>query len=470
MSKVTGSERDRSRREEASESGARGRYSLDAHDDDGFGAEPEDHRRRRAQMLSLRRIVSAILVFAALAIAAEARAQDPSALPSPLRVEHVLAFAREHRAEIDAARARTDAAAQRPAIVSVPDDPMIMISLDHLPFRLDGADFSAMVQQTFPLSRVLGYRREAADAEARRFAADARRVVLDVQFEAVRAFFMLDERRRSAAVLDEQILVAREVVALTNARYAAGQGSQAEVLRAQVELVRLEAERGALTALISAAEAMLNAAIGREAHLPVPAIAPVSTSAEPPPTDTIVSAALTRRPEIAAARSEQERMHAEVGMMRSMYWPMALVRAGAVHSMIEGPGVMIMLGVSVPIIWGAARRAGVDEALAMVRMSDAELRAMRVMIQGEVVAARDEVLAWRARLASITDQVIPLARETVTAVLASYRSGQTPLVGVVDALRALLSARQDEVMASVNLGLAWARLERAMGRFGSDAR
>jgi hypothetical protein len=61
--------------------------------------------------------------------------------------------ARERRQEPAAASARARAAAARPAVVSALEDPMIMASVDHLPFGLHGVDASAMVEQRFPLSR-----------------------------------------------------------------------------------------------------------------------------------------------------------------------------------------------------------------------------------------------------------------------------------------------------------------------------
>jgi hypothetical protein len=89
-------------------------------------------------------------------------AEQTGALRDPLRLEDVLAYAQTHRQEIAAARARVRAAEQRLAIVSGLEDPMVMPSIDHLPFMLDGVDASLMIEQRFPLSGVLGQRKRAA--------------------------------------------------------------------------------------------------------------------------------------------------------------------------------------------------------------------------------------------------------------------------------------------------------------------
>lgn len=189
-----------------------------------------------------------------------ARAEEVDSLPDPLPLQYVVQRASERRAEVAASRARAQAAAQRPAIVSALEDPMISPSIDHLPFMLDGVNASLAIEQRFPLSRVLTHRGDSARAEAARWAADSKRVELNVEYDAASAFFMLQERRGMAAVLVEQRGLAGQMVRSATARYASGTGAQADVLRAEMELARLEAFARAATADVGGAEAMLNAA------------------------------------------------------------------------------------------------------------------------------------------------------------------------------------------------------------------
>ncbi len=385
----------------------------------------------------------------------------------------VVAMAREHRPEILAARARTRAAWSRPRIVSSLNDPMVMASIDHLPFRFNvpeyGANFSVMLQQEFPLSNVLGLRGRAAEAGALRVESDTQRIVLDVEYEAIQAFFMVSERRRTRSVLDAQLRISEEIVTLAMARYAAGQGAQADGLRAQHDVTRLRAERAGLDGQVRAAEAMLNAAVGRDATAIVPALRPPDGSSEPPSERDVATQALAHRPEITTMRLSVAQARAEVRVMEAMFWPMMFIRTGFAYAMPEGAGAMLMVGISIPVYRGRLN-GGVDEARAMIRMADADVEAMRNMVRGEAVAARAQLVGARARLDSIRREVLPLAEQTITASLASYAAGQIPLVAVVDAVRGLWMSRQDEVMTDVNVGLAQARLDRALGAFEDGAR
>ena len=411
--------------------------------------------------MRLRQIFVCLLVASALAVA---RADDAARPPDPLRLSDVIALARQHRAEILAAKARARAAAERPAIVSGLDDPMVLPSIDHLPFMGGGADGSFVVEQRFPLSGIRGHRRRAAEAEARGVAADADRVQLDVELEAASAFLMLREERQMVGIVAEQQALATQLVTAATARYGAGRGTQAEVLRAEIDVARLDGEVTAKTAEVRTAEAMLNTSIGRPPELSVPALAAATTEA-PPPRDSTVRAALDRRPELRVGRAEIDRARAEVSVMDDMYKPMAMVQTGPSYTMTDGAGWMVMVGVSIPL-WRGKLRAGVDEAKAMTDMAEQDLVAMRRMVVGDTVVARERVIAAQARWRALRDQVVPRAKAAIEPTLAGYTSGQLPLVSVLEAAQTLWTARMDLASAERRVGEAWARLSRATAQGG----
>ncbi len=392
-----------------------------------------------------------------------APAQPTFALPSPLGLTEVIRIAGERRDEIQAARARARAGEARPTVVSALDDPMISPSVDHLPFMLDGADVSVTIEQRFPISGIRGHRRASALADVDRLRADASRTTLDVGVQAANAFLMLQERRQTAALVDEQVGFARDVVAAANARYAGGTAPQADVLRAEVEVARLNVFAKALIAEVSGAEAMLNTTLALDADQPVPALAALAF-AQPVPSWTAIKAALPSRPELAAGRAEIARADAELLVMRDMYRPMASIRTGPAYTMAEGRGWMAMVGISLPI-WRTKLRAGVAEAQAMRAMSEVDLQAMTRMIEGDAAVAVNQLQAARDRQSAITIDLLPRARMVIEPAVAGYAAGQLPLVSVIEAVQALWRVQADLIAADTELGLAWARLGRAIGSY-----
>jgi outer membrane protein, heavy metal efflux system len=392
-----------------------------------------------------------------------AAAQTTQVLPSPLSLGDVIQLASERRDEIQAARARIRAGEARPTIVSALEDPMIAPSLDHLPFMLGGADVSVTIEQQIPLSGIRRHRRASALADVDRLRAAANRTTLDVGIQAANAFLMVQERRRTEALVSEQLAFARDVVSAANARYASGTAPQSDVLRAEVEVARLEALARALVSEVRGAEAMLNTSLALDADGPVPALASLAF-AQPPPSWSAIRAALTSRPELVAGRAEIVRAEADVQVMRDMFRPMATVRTGPAYTMAEGKGWMAMVGLSLPI-WRGKLRAGVAEAQAMRAMSEADLRAMTRMIEGDAAVAVNQLHATRDRQAALTTDVLPRARMAIEPAVAGYTSGQLPLVSVIEAVQALWLVQADLIAADTELGLAWARLGRAIGSY-----
>ncbi len=409
------------------------------------------------------RVVACTWIVLASSAAAEEQAD---ALPSPLPLEYVLQRAAERRPEVAAATARARAAGQRRAIVTALDDPMVFPSADHVPFMGGGADVSLTFEQRFPLSRVLTHRGSAAEAEAARLTADSKRVELDVELDAARAFFMLQERRGLARILVEQRALAQQMVRAATARYGTGTGAQADVLRAEIELSRLEALARAAVADVSGAEAMLNAALARPAMAEIPPLDAAAVTEVPPEPAEAVRAAIDARPELRAGRAEIDRAEADIRTMRSMYLPMGMVRTGPAYTMADKFGWMVMVGVSIPL-WRGRLNAGVAEAEAMASMARSDLEAMQRMVSGEAARARAEVASVRERYVALKEQVVPKAKQAVEASLAGYMTGQLPLVSVVEVAQALWMAQADVIMAEAELGIARARLDRAVAARGA---
>ena len=409
----------------------------------------------------LRAFVHALAISALTTGPAAAQNSQP-ALPSPLTLADAVRIATERRDEIEAARARIRAGEARPAIVSALEDPMLSPSLDHKPFGMSGADYSVTIEQRFPLSGIRGHRRASALADLDRVRAQATRAVLDVGLDAANAFLMLQARRRTVTLVEQQVAFARDVVSAANARYASGTAPQSDVLRAELEVARLDSFAHALAGEVRSAEAMLNTSLARDADAEVSPLAPVTVV--PPPTWVAVKTAFASRPELAAGRAEVARAQADVQVMRDMFAPMATVRTGLASTMAEGRGWMAMVGVSLPLFRGKLH-AGVAEAQAMRAMSEADLRAMTRLIEGEAAAAVGQLDAARARQAGLAADVLPRARMAIAPAVAGYAAGQLPLVSVIEAVQALWLVQSDLIAADTELGLAWARLARAVGSF-----
>lgn len=394
---------------------------------------------------------------------------DDFALPQSLQMQDAQLSARAHRAEITAVQAAVRAAQARPAIVSGLEDPMLSPSLDHKPLEGMGQNTSITIEQRFPLSGVRGYRRAGAKAEADRTQAVADKTTLDIDLDVASAYLMLRKERQMQRILTEQTELAASVVKSANARYAAGNGSQAEVLRAETEHARLHAKLATSLANVASAEVMFNTSIGRDSTLAVPTLSPDTmrlVTQSGLPKEEAVASALRLRPELSGGKAESRRAAADVKVMESMYKPMATVRAGMADTMAEGKGYMLMVGISLPI-WRSRLQAGVAEAKAMESMTHADVDAMQRMIAGETAAAWETHRGSVLRYQSLRDDVLPRATRTMPSALAAYADNRLALTGVLESAQALWMVQMELVDAEYEAGLSWSRLHRAMGDTGA---
>jgi len=405
---------------------------------------------------------SAAVAESASSNAASTGTSAAGGLPSPLTPDAVLKYASEHRAEITAAKAKASAMAQVPKQAGALPDPMVMVSIDHLPITLDGISASIQMQQDLPLSGLRGAKTRAAEADAQAAVAAADKTKLDVEYQALSAYLMVVEAKRMTGVLDDQLAIAKQVALVAKARLSASDPAGVEVLRAQLDVVRLEGERAAVDADLKSAASMLEAALGRPVKGDVPECQLTLPTADPPALDVLVKRAAEKRPELAAMKAGVAKASAGVDVMESMFSPMGFVRAGSAFDMSAGPGFMLMIGVSVPL-WRDKLHAGEAEAKSMVTMADADVAAMSKMIEGEVGAARQAVIASRTRLSTARDKVLPLSKSILELTIGTYASGQVPLLSVLDAEKAVRDAKMEEVLAEIKAAAAWARLGRAIG-------
>lgn len=167
-----------------------------------------------------------------------------------------------------AARARISAAGARP-------DPTLMLGVVNLPIRNPSftADDMTMkiigVEQVLPYRGKLGLRTLVAkrDAEVAFAASDS--VRLATIREVKSAYYDLAFADQTIAIAERSHAVLNDIVTVARGRYSAGRGTQAEVLRANLEATRLNESVNALREERAGALAALNALLDRPSETPL---------------------------------------------------------------------------------------------------------------------------------------------------------------------------------------------------------
>lgn len=419
------------------------------------------------------------VVLAAGLLAAAAAAQEAPPLTESAAVQLALA----HQPMIRAAQAEAGMAAARAGIVrsesalqvsasllatassmrSAVAVPVVMPQAILQSQDRNSADLNAMAM----LPLYTGGRIQQA-ARAAQFSAGA----AQYQVAAARTLAAADARMQFAAwrqalamlAVAQDTVTAQERNALvTRQLFDVGKVPRFDVLRAQAALQSARQQVADAQADVTGARARLAQALGvAEATLP-------AASADEPlpamPVDSLTTA-LSKRPELLAARQTIAAAEATVNARKANYKPQvyALGMADALvpADMGDATGVTVGVVAGLPILDGGRRKAEVREAEQSVIQARAMQETLALQVRADVASAEALVTAARQNIETAAAQ-IQAADEAYTVAQARYAGGKGTVQELLDAQRMLTEARQSLVTAQARFRGSLAALYQAMG-------
>lgn len=385
--------------------------------------------------------------------------------PLPLEEAERLAVAADPAAQ----RFRDLAAARGEAAVAAGrlPDPVLITEIMDVPadtLRLSDDPMTQLrvgVRQTFPrgATRRLEGERETALAavEAARAASAERAVVRGVR----RAYLELHYQQTALAVLEANRGLFLDLLEITEREFAAGRATQQDVLRAELELERLEDRLQAVETDRAVAESALARWIGPDhARRPL--------SEEAPPLSTPGAAPLAEHPSMAAEAAARRASRHEVDLARQGYRPQWTVevtygRPTTRSDMDEPDRISGMVMLDLPLF--TRQRQDRRVAAGMYRQDAAE-RAWEERLRdlerdlAEAEARRDRFAEREERY---RDRLLPRAAANAEAAEQAYRAGTGDFTALMRARVLELEARLDALRVAHGRRLAEADLLYLLG-------
>jgi outer membrane protein TolC len=378
---------------------------------------------------------------------------------------------------IAAANALAAAAEARIAPARRPPDPQLQFGLMNrsLPgFGLSDPLGMNQIQlmQMVPFPGKLGLAGRVAAERAGAQRERSAEVGWDTRARAAMEFYEIYRLDRSIAVAQETLRLLRDLGETARTMYGVGQGQQADVLRAQVEIARMDEEITRMQVERVAAAARLNALLDRGADQVVgPPVLPRFPDSLPP-LETLTAEAQAGRPMVKAGEADVRSAEAGVRLARREIWPdLTLGVQYGQRPMPEGTDHMIslMVGVTVPVFAGSRQLAMRREAEAMRLMASADLEGMRADTRGRVAELYAAVQRSRRLAELYRGTILPQSRATVTSSLSSYRVGAIDFSTLLDNQMTVNRYRQELYQLNAEQGQALAELEMLLGRELFDA-
>lgn len=382
----------------------------------------------------------------------------------------LLIWADQHSAELAALRHDVEAAEARTQSAGALDDPMFRIELQEidpdkptlLPGQVGATKYTVL--QSFPLWGKRDLRRGVARAavDAAQAQLDAARVELYARLKITfsRYFFASHATHLNTEVLD--LMTDLERVAQT--RYATGLAPQQDVIKAQTEQTSLRLELITLESERRTAHARLNALLNRSADSP---LATPGVLRSLPPADLVNAQRLAvraqqRNPQLTIQAAQIQAAQDNDRLVAKNRYPDLTVGVSPMQRKDRLDRWELMFEMNIPL-QQQARRNQELEAGAMLAATQQRAQALAVQLSGEMQEAVAGYDAAHAREQLLRSTLVPQAEATFNAALASYQTGKVDFATLLDAQRAIRTARMDQLKARVELDERLSEIERLTG-------
>ena len=304
----------------------------------------------------------------------------------------------------------------------------------------------------------LGAEVASAESRSKYFAFQA--AVLESAFAVKRAYFQLYFLSEKIRVNRETLALLADLEKLALAQNEVGKASLQDVLRAQIEQVRLRNDLANLEDSREPLLAQFKAALGlkvEDSAPPLPArfeSTPLDLSA-----DQLLATALTNNARLKALEADVRGAEAAIQLARkagrpdfSLGFMVDAKTDPALYRFPGNPGTL-----SLPI-WRDKIAAQIAEAQANKRSLEARLTAEQISLAADF-AGRSFLYREATRdLALLNEQLLPKARRSLEVGRSGYLAGQIDFFNLSDSERTLLGFELDRVEAAMQREVALAEL------------
>jgi len=398
------------------------------------------------------RLVVVFATLAAVAMPSLVRAQSLPLTESEalLRFSPSSPRVRVIRSSIDVARVEVLAASRWP-------NPRVTLDREAVAGVTENM---TMVSQALPITGRRGFEVQSAtalvDASSRRADEALRRARADLRL----AFAQLVSAQRRERELTAARDRLRGLADVLGTREAAGDAAGFDRLRAEREVIDLDADRAAVATERARAQIVLSAFFDEPLD-PSTILAIDAASARPelPSLAALVERAKSTRGELAALRKEVDAAHLSGQAADRRRLPEPELVAGTKSSTAGGGGIgsVITVHATIPLF----DRNQPERALADARASQAAARAeaFQDVLRAETAALRAAVIERRATAERYRTDAVDGADQIERIAQVSYDAGERGILELLDAYRTGVSARLRQ--ATLDAGVRQAEIELA---------
>lgn len=394
--------------------------------------------------------------------------QIEASAEEPISLKATIDEALKSNPEILAAKRNYEAASARILQAGSLSDPMLEFEYDRMTAdrMLSGDPMKTYaISQEIPFPTKLFLRAKIASKVARmayeNYKAKERSIISQVNS----AYSELFITYRYIEVTRENKGIVEQFSSIASRRYSTDTGTQADALKAQIELAKIDNQLIMLEQRRLSAQAKLNILMNKdpkdEIGMPL-AQGPIKFTQT---LEGFYATAKQNNQELKAYRYAIDRGKAAYDLSLNEFMPDFTVKFKQmiVNDRIDEKAWAGMLGVTIPLWFFQKQAFGVKEMYSELEMLKAEYRMKENMVLYDIRDLHARVEANKKIVELYEMAFIPQADQTVGAAIKGYESGRLDFLTLLDSQRMLIEFKLDHYRAILDLRIALAELERSVG-------
>ena len=398
-------------------------------------------------------------LFALLLLAASVRAQ-----PTPPTLAQALALAAERHPALTAQAYTERAAAARIEQAGVGPAPTLEVGVENVlgTGRLQGVrslETTVAASQTFERGAKRAKRVAVAGRERDLAAKEFTVRRAEVLAATATAYVHAVAAQQRLTLAAEPLRLARETLALIEARVRAGAASAVESARARAAVISAEAEFARTAAASTAAHAALAATwaadVDADSSVNLPGTLRLPESL---PGASALRARLAHHPRLdqQAALIAGRRAALDLAQAQTSA---DVTASGGVRFLRDGTDAAFVAGLSVPLASRQQHRGNIRAARETLAGAEQAVAGVESELRLAFNAAWQDFAAAHALAQKLRREALPATEAAHAAVRRAYTAGPIPLTDVLDAQRALVDLRREILAAETDCASALVRLE-----------
>ena len=385
-----------------------------------------------------------------------------------------LAYAALNNAGLEAEFNRWKAALNRIAQVGALPDPRFNYKyfIEEVETRVGPQRQSFEISQAFPWLGKLDLRgdvaRQKAGAARQRYEA----AKLKLFFEVKDAYYEYYYLAKSIAITKENVSLIRHLESVAQSRYKAAAGTHPDVIRAQVEMGKLEDRYRTLVDLQQPIVARLNTALNRPVETEIPSPTEIAFEQVGIADRELLAKLASENPQLKALDFEITQNKKNIELAKKDYYPDFTFGLNFIDTDDSAAGnprdngkdpVIASVSISIPL-WREKYAAGVREARSRYFAARGRHKQKVNSLSSELKMTLYSFRDAERKIDLYRDALLPKAKESLKVTESGFRAGNGSFTDLIDAQRILLEFALSYERALANRSQSLAKLEMLVGR------